>query len=606
MKIRTRSKVLSVVIVVALLSLCVTWGLYGRAEEKIQQTAQNRYDSYLLAVELRQSSDDLTRLVRTYVVTGEAAYEDQYFAVLDIRNGKKPRPQAYNRIYWDFVAADGKAPRPDGAAVALQDLMRQAGFTEQEFAKLKEAQANSDGLVNLEVEAMNAVKGIFKDPAGAYTQRAEPNRTLAVQLVHSKQYHLYKAQIMKPVDEFFQLLQARTDAELYAAQRMGALYQALMLASIITVVLGVLWLVVSLWRDILTPLLLLRDRMLALAANRTEDGDRLARRFGSRSDEIGEMARSVQVFQDNARQMDLMRQAQTEDHQARIRQSEQVERLTARFEQGVSTVLDGVVGASSRFEETASVLAANAEETSQQVARVVVATEETSAAVRTAAEAAELLSVSVRGIGEQVTGVSTLAHAASEDADLTNATVQELSETTVRIGHVVGLINEIASQTNLLALNATIEAARAGEAGKGFAVVANEVKNLAHQTARATGEISQQIKAVQVQTRNVVVAIGGIVTRIDEINGIYQTITAAVEEQAAASAQIRDAVTTVARGASMVSDGINAVRAVSQVTGDASQQMLTSAHDLGAESDRLREEVGAFLAAVRPAADAPR
>jgi methyl-accepting chemotaxis protein len=135
--------------------------LLKQSADALSQAELQRYNSYLLADGLRQSSDDLTRLARTYVITGDAKYEKQYWDVLDIRNGKKARPQDYQRIYWDFMAVDGIAPRPSEGSISLQDLMKQASFSNEEFAKLKEAQANSDDLVKSETIAMNAVKRTF-------------------------------------------------------------------------------------------------------------------------------------------------------------------------------------------------------------------------------------------------------------------------------------------------------------------------------------------------------------------------------------------------------------------------------------------------------------
>ena len=133
-----------------------------RASAGLKATYVSRYESALLADELRQSSDDLTRLARTYVATGEEKWERQYFEVLDIRNGKAPRPEHYERIYWDFRAAD-QSPPVGSTRVPLQTLMQEAGFTEAEFAQLKQAQANSDGLVTTETIAINLVKGKCAD-----------------------------------------------------------------------------------------------------------------------------------------------------------------------------------------------------------------------------------------------------------------------------------------------------------------------------------------------------------------------------------------------------------------------------------------------------------
>jgi methyl-accepting chemotaxis protein len=179
----------------------------------LNKRQEQRYHSYLLADELRQSSDDLTRMARTYTVTGDTKYEKMYWDILAIRNGEKPRPENYNRIYWDMVLIYGQNPRPDGKAAALRRLMEEAGFTKEEFGKLREAQNNSDGLVKTETVAMNAVKGLYDDGKGNYTVKGEPDLEMARRLMHDEQYHKYKAAIMKPIDEFLEMLDKRTKQE---------------------------------------------------------------------------------------------------------------------------------------------------------------------------------------------------------------------------------------------------------------------------------------------------------------------------------------------------------------------------------------------------------
>jgi hypothetical protein len=196
--------------------------------------------SYLLADELRQSSDDLTRLARTYVATGNAEFEREYWAVLGIRNGEIPRPENYNRIYWDLVTAIGQKPRPDGRTVSLHELMVEEGFRKAEFKKLQEAQKNSNKLVETERIAMNAVKGLFDDGSGNFTVARKPDREMAIRIMNDEAYHRAKAGIMKPIDEFYDMFMERTARDVAKYQQRSAQLLWGMLA-LISVVLGMFW-----------------------------------------------------------------------------------------------------------------------------------------------------------------------------------------------------------------------------------------------------------------------------------------------------------------------------------------------------------------------------
>ena len=181
-------------------------------EAKIHESAEKRYQSYLLADELRQSSDDLTRMARTYTVTGDDKYKNYFDQILAIRGGEAPRPADYHNIYWDFVAATGLPPRINTQAIALKDLMKQEEFTETEFALLRETENESNELVNLENRAMNAMVGLFEDGTGRYTQ-GRPDRELARNLLHGDEYHQAKEKIMMPLEDFFEAIDHRTSGE---------------------------------------------------------------------------------------------------------------------------------------------------------------------------------------------------------------------------------------------------------------------------------------------------------------------------------------------------------------------------------------------------------
>jgi methyl-accepting chemotaxis protein len=318
-------------------------------------------------------------------------------------------------------------------------------------------------------------------------------------------------------------------------------------------------------------------------------------------DEIGDMAKAVDVFKQNMIRADELAAEQKAEQEKKEQRQLAIEGYIATFESGVRTSLDTLASAATEMRATSQSMSATAEETSAQATTVAAAAEEASANVQTVATATEELSSSVSEIGRQVSESTRIAGQAVDEANRTNTTVQGLSAAAQKIGDVVKLISDIASQTNLLALNATIEAARAGDAGKGFAVVASEVKSLANQTAKATEEISAQVAAMQGATSEMVTAIHSIGGTIGTINEIATTIAAAVEEQGAATQEIARNVHEAAQGTGQVSSNIVGVNQAASETGTAANQVLTSAEELGKQAETLRGDVDSFLAKIRAA-----
>ncbi len=306
--------------------------------------------------------------------------------------------------------------------------------------------------------------------------------------------------------------------------------------------------------------------------------------------EIGAMADVLQVFKEALIAKKAADEAASRDAEAKIERGRRVDGITRDFESMIGEIVETVSSASTQLEASAGTLTATAERSRELTTTVAAASEEASTNVQSVASATEEMASSVNEISRQVQESARMAGAAVDQARTTTDRVSELSKAAARIGDVVELINTIAGQTNLLALNATIEAARAGEAGRGFAVVASEVKALAEQTAKATGEIGQQISGIQAATQDSVGAIKEISGTIEKLSEISSTIAAAVEEQGAATQEISRNVQHAAHGTQHASE-----------TGMASSQVLSAAQSLSSDSNRLKLEVGKFLHAVRAA-----
>ncbi|MCF8501589.1 MAG: methyl-accepting chemotaxis protein [Rhodospirillum sp.] len=317
---------------------------------------------------------------------------------------------------------------------------------------------------------------------------------------------------------------------------------------------------------------------------------------GERKDEIGAMAGAVQVFKDNAIQIERLRQDQAAAAERSAAERKQSMLQVARtFEERVLGVVDGVANSATEMEVMAQTMSAAAQQSQAQASSISAAADQASANVQAVASASEELSQSIVEIGEQVTMAARISEEASGVANRSTVIVNGLAAAADNIDSVVNLITNIASQTNLLALNATIEAARAGDAGKGFAVVAGEVKNLANQTARATDEIRSQILAVQTETHQAVEAIGTIGEIISRIREISAMIASSVEEQGAATGEIARNIQQAAEGTQDVTENIGGVAEAVEATGSAGLNVLSASRTLGTQASQMKTEVTEFL-----------
>ncbi len=319
-------------------------------------------------------------------------------------------------------------------------------------------------------------------------------------------------------------------------------------------------------------------------------------------DEIGAMARSVEVFKGNAIEKRRLQAEQAENEKrAEEEKARAMRQMADELEASVKTVVQSVARAAGELQSTAKDMSGNVDQTNQQSNAVASAAEQASANVQTVAAAAEEMSSSINEVSNQVSRSTEIASEAIGTAEKTNTTMQSLAEMSQQIGEVVSLINDIAEQTNLLALNATIEAARAGDAGKGFAVVASEVKSLASQTAKATEQIAAQIGEIQSVSQEAVTAIDQIRSVIGRMGEMATAVAAAIDQQSASTREISRNAQHAATGTQEVTESISSIREATEATGHATNDVVGAADVLTGMADELSGKIDRFVAGVRSA-----
>ena len=553
MSIRTILLTVFCTLLVLLASVVSVAYLAAQSQRAVAAAEHRRFESWKLADELRQSSDELTRMARTFVVTGDPAYERYFNDILAIRNGTKSRPQGYGGIYWDFVVAGGREPAAPGAAVALDQLMRDMEFTEAEFAKLKEAQDRSDALVGLEEIAMNAVKGKFADDAGDFTIERAPDLELARGIMHGEQYHREKARIMGPIGEFFAMLDERTAREVVVARERAALFAvATITLAIVTAALALAMFFI-LRRRVTRPIKEMVKRLRDIAEG---DGDLTRRIDESRRDELGELAHWFNTF---------------------VQMVHDIVRKVARTAGTVASAATEIAAASRDQEATVNALSSS--------------TNQIAAAVKEISATGGELAVAMREISDVAHGSATAADAGRNGLKEMESTMGRLTEATdsvssklvvirenaAGINRIVTTIVKVADQTDLLSVNAAIEAEKAGDYGAGFRVVAREIRNLADQTAEATLEIendvgqmggavsagaaevetfSDNVQQVVVRVSHVGEQLGQIIEQVETLTGRFQSVNDGMAQQAVGIRQINEAMGTVTANAARTSDSL--------------------------------------------------
>ncbi len=510
----------------------------------LENKQQNRYLSYLAADEFRQSSQDLTRLARTYVSTGESMYENQYNDVIAVRNGKKARP--------------------DGSILSLTQIMKDLGFTAEEFELLNEAQAKSNALVATEVKAMNAVKGLFDDGSGHYIKGAGPDMSLARNLMFNQTYHQYIKEIMNPVNQFFSRLDNRTQAACDQLMISANLYMRISIALIVLLFMCLLLVSGVVYQQVIRSVGLLAEDVTVIGTGHLSKDIHV-----NQGGEVGQLTEALRAMTKNLADM-------------------------------VGTMISGVQTLNTSSGQLSAIsegMKKNAEETMDRSITVATASKEMSANMDTIAETSEAnatnmqvitsgavqLTLTVQEIAAKSEEARNLVNDAVSSADCASRKVVDLGHAADEINNVTEAITAISEQTNLLALNAAIEASRAGASGKGFAVVANEIKELASQTAIATQEIKKKISGIQEATNETINEIATVTADISNVNDIVNTIAAAVEEQSVTTKEISINVQQATQGMSEMNDNIaQSARVSASIAEDisrVSQASTTIAHE---------------------------